>query len=187
MEIIHVRIHHTFLDDVLVNSIEIEVPWTHNVIENLTSFFIPYDVNHSIQLSPEAKKLQLSRYDKIYPPKNIMDTYSTNLDRDCSICLESLQFQYDDLFILKFIRDLNFETDITKCIMDFIFPQVRRLACGHMFHKNCIDDWINSRLDGGDTLEDCSCPNCRQRLVDETREKLETSEPGRWSEILITD
>ena len=57
------------------------------------------------------------------------------------------------------------QKDCSIC-MDCLVPKkyVRKLTCGHVFHKNCIDKCLMSRL--------FHCPNCRKRIMAFRRGKV---------------
>ena len=53
--------------------------------------------------------------------------------------------------------DLNGETTCAICMNDFDENEnVRLLQCGHYFHANCVDQWLERSE---------SCPLCRQSIV----------------------
>jgi len=55
-------------------------------------------------------------------------------DVDCTVCLEGLSAQVDN--------------EVSHC--------VRLIVCGHGFHAECIDAWLNGA--GGNSS---TCPECR--------------------------
>ena len=52
----------------------------------------------------------------------------------------------------KHNTESEMEKDCSICL-DACLENIKKLPCGHIFHKNCIKDW-DWRNDG--------CPNCRQ-------------------------
>lgn len=68
------------------------------------------------------------QYIKYHPGLIAIKRYSGLTQDDCSICFEPLQ-------------DITLSTSI--------------LICGHKFHSNCINMWLNTRSD---------CPLCRQQI-----------------------
>eukprot|EP00933_Yihiella_yeosuensis_P062155 TRINITY_DN6509_c1_g1_i1.p1 TRINITY_DN6509_c1_g1~~TRINITY_DN6509_c1_g1_i1.p1 ORF type:complete len:259 (-),score=41.98 TRINITY_DN6509_c1_g1_i1:266-1042(-) len=48
----------------------------------------------------------------------------------------------------------------TICIKDFSrSEEVRKLRCGHLFHKTCVDEWLRRCSD---------CPLCKKRAVEQS-------------------
>jgi hypothetical protein len=56
------------------------------------------------------------------------------------------------------------------CLADFeVGDSVRRLACRHLFHKTCVDEYFNRQLsqtaDSTETVLKTPCPVCRQDIL----------------------
>ncbi|XP_073148295.1 E3 ubiquitin-protein ligase RHA2A-like [Henckelia pumila] len=78
--------------------------------------------------------------------KNRESSYPNGLDSDCVVCLNPLQVEGEDL---------------------------RELACGHVFHKDCFAGWLDQL--------NFNCPVCREPLAqppDEYRLLLERQVAG---------
>eukprot|EP00826_Nyctotherus_ovalis_P035248 TRINITY_DN3011_c0_g4_i1.p1 TRINITY_DN3011_c0_g4~~TRINITY_DN3011_c0_g4_i1.p1 ORF type:complete len:159 (+),score=21.59 TRINITY_DN3011_c0_g4_i1:684-1160(+) len=49
------------------------------------------------------------------------------------------------------------------CLVEFTTNcKIRKLACAHAFHKDCIDTWVRSKI-----LHVPRCPICNLELIDE--------------------
>ena len=71
---------------------------------------------------------------------NIIKVDITNneiVNKDCSICIESLK---------------------SNSIINNIDNNVYRLECNHYFHRNCLQKWLSSSMNK-------NCPNCRQIIT----------------------
>lgn len=52
-------------------------------------------------------------------------------------------------------------TDCTICLEKFLYnDNVIKLRCYHVFHPNCIDKWLNQRINTSSVIN--TCPTCRQ-------------------------
>lgn len=48
------------------------------------------------------------------------------------------------------------------CLMEFEDKEeVRKLPCGHFFHKGCIDEWLS---------RSCECPICKHNIDRDIRQ-----------------
>uniref|UniRef100_A0A1A9UTB3 RING-type domain-containing protein n=1 Tax=Glossina austeni TaxID=7395 RepID=A0A1A9UTB3_GLOAU len=66
---------------------------------------------------------------------NMLPTYEYNVDRSC-----------DD------------QASCAVCISDLVSKELmRKLPCGHNFHAECLDKWLQSHE---------TCPMCRTRVID---------------------
>ncbi|XP_058088295.1 E3 ubiquitin-protein ligase RHA2A-like [Magnolia sinica] len=64
--------------------------------------------------------------------------------------------------VFTFRGEAGVERDCIVCLNGLSDgDQVRRLVCGHVFHKECLDGWLEHR--------NMSCPLCRAPLVKEER------------------
>jgi hypothetical protein len=72
---------------------------------------------------------------KTYIQKLNENNKSNNNYSDCSICIEKIKKKKD----------------------------IIRLDCGHNFHINCMQDWIQVKLEAGIGPE---CPLCREKIID---------------------
>lgn len=64
------------------------------------------------------------------------------------------------------------DSDCSICLKTFDKKNkryVKRLCCGHVFHKGCIDEWTNR---GATT-----CPNCRHCFCDYNSSELREDVP----------
>ena len=55
---------------------------------------------------------------------------------------------------LSQVQDDTLQGECVICLHDFSSPLVR-LSCGHVFHKDCIDNWYTYKY---------TCPICRTPL-----------------------
>jgi hypothetical protein len=78
------------------------------------------------QENPEPKQIDISHFDEVMPATVI----TVNLKKEMQVCSVCLQ-EYD------------FESIVRKSI------------CGHVFHRECLDEWC---------LKNLSCPMCRTDL-----------------------
>lgn len=51
-----------------------------------------------------------------------------------------------------------FMMDCTICLESILETNGRKLVCGHLYHKKCIADWL-------DTSD--ACPLCRKTIIDD--------------------
>ena len=62
--------------------------------------------------------------------------------------------------IIQFEQDISLEGEAPCCpicLCEYEEKQeLRRLPCGHLFHRECVDEWLLSRA---------SCPTCRYSLI----------------------
>lgn len=63
-----------------------------------------------------------------------------------------------ELFIacVSFFRERNQEKKKDTCTICLNEVKAVPLACGHVFHKKCINEWLK---------ENSSCPNCREKVI----------------------
>lgn len=47
--------------------------------------------------------------------------------------------------------------DCSICLEHLSLNKVRRLRCGHQFHKGCIDTWVGEGHN--------ECPNCKSGII----------------------
>ena len=54
----------------------------------------------------------------------------------------------------------------TICLEDFtVGDHLRKMNCDHIFHKDCIDDWL---------IRNNSCPICREKAIDDKNSALDS-------------
>ena len=59
----------------------------------------------------------------------------------------------------SFIEQKHITEDICSiCLEKLDFTGKRKFACGHYFHKDCIDQWFK-------TSQSFKCPYCKQCII----------------------
>jgi len=56
----------------------------------------------------------------------------------------------------------NEQPTCTICFDEITFDETKTLSCKHVFHRNCINEWLK---------RNCRCPNCRKRHIETTEEE----------------
>ena len=70
---------------------------------------------------------------------------------------------------IKFTEDCNYK-NCTICLEDFkLKSKLSILSCEHIYHKKCINDWIESK---NDTMN-VKCPNCNTFIYNNNEELTE--------------
>ena len=59
------------------------------------------------------------------------------------------------------------EEECQICLMEIGSDKVTQLACGHVFHSHCIEEWLGCQSKLG---RDETCPTCRT-IVKKTEEE----------------
>ena len=68
----------------------------------------------------------------------------------CPICLES-----EVCFVFR-----QLPVPVQKTITTCLHGTTRRLLCGHVFHRICLDDWLRTKFNRHNS--DFACPVCRK-------------------------
>ena len=71
-------------------------------------------------------------------------SYNLDMNQDCTICRQHL----NSASIYAQEKGHNSEID--------------RGVCGHMFHKECLNEWFKNRIDKSEEL---TCPICRNNFI----------------------
>ena len=68
--------------------------------------------------------------------------------------------QLPEFIIDEESQELNSEGNMCPiCLSEMVVGETaRKLRCDHMFHKQCVDEWLRVNA---------SCPTCRKRIIDE--------------------
>ncbi|KAK2997734.1 hypothetical protein RJ639_020332 [Escallonia herrerae] len=85
-------------------------------------------------LSGSDRPITATQYLKLIEEKNPASRYKTGLvmeSRECAVCLSAFE-----------------EGEV-----------IRRLGCGHTFHKDCVDKWLQQ--------DSATCPLCRKKVLPE--------------------
>lgn len=68
----------------------------------------------------------------------------------------------------KKYNDKMNEKICTICIEEFKEKEnIFQLKCNHIYHINCIDDWIDTKGES-----EVKCPNCNENIFDNIKEPL---------------
>ena len=112
--------------------------------------------------SPDADNVDLIiyitvNYEGIEPPKirrtDDQIVKSNYHDIECSICLDLL------------IQPNKKLVSLQAMIADPNNPNIEKNVCGHVFHLDCIEDYISSTCNDYSKLSLLKCPNCRQYSI----------------------
>ena len=63
------------------------------------------------------------------------------------------------------------EEECQICLMEIGSDKVTQLACGHVFHSHCIEEWLGCQSKLG---RDETCPTCRTIVKKEEEEEEKT-------------
>lgn len=81
------------------------------------------------------------------------------------ICSAINNYKYQKRYkikTIKFRETLNFDCSCTICLDEFKEDfDVNVLNCNHIFHKQCINEWIETK-----TPELAKCPNCNKYIFE---------------------
>lgn len=135
-------------------------------------------VEHKSDSSYEPDELEIGQREKPELPMKAIDNMSTEEpdEFDCSICLESVRLKVSS-------KDLICSEDPERCRL-----KTRKLlqtrCCRQFLHKDCVMDWLESRLaqPATDKVELTPCPYCREPLFNpQELIKTEPVEVPPWS------
>lgn len=73
-----------------------------------------------------------------------------------------------NVFMKKKIEFKLLEEECQICLMDYGSKKPTQLACGHVFHSHCIEEWLGCQSKLG---RDETCPTCRTIVKKEEEEK----------------
>ena len=143
-----------YVNDILANDIEsLEL----DNMDNLGDEDILYDENFQEDFAIKAVDQQI--IDDLYPNPDAM-SYEQLLqleDNMGSVNKGLTKNQFEKLPEVKYDKDKYSENyQCIICMEEFkIKEKVKLLPCGHIFHKNCIKEWL---------LKQKSCPFCKSEI-----------------------
>eukprot|EP00826_Nyctotherus_ovalis_P034482 TRINITY_DN2880_c0_g2_i1.p1 TRINITY_DN2880_c0_g2~~TRINITY_DN2880_c0_g2_i1.p1 ORF type:complete len:142 (+),score=7.45 TRINITY_DN2880_c0_g2_i1:639-1064(+) len=90
-------------------------------------------------------------------PRILQTWISDSHSRLCKILSKTMEFRYSSQSP-TFIHSL-----CAVCLVEFKSGcRIRKLGCEHVFHKNCIDPWLEQKI-----MCVPKCPICNSALTDE--------------------
>ena len=147
------RLNHELLND--INKINNNI--NNNFNDEILNDDIFYDDNFQEELAIQAVDQQIM--DELCPNPDLM-SYEQLLDLEDNVGKVNkglTEKQIDNLPFTKYHQKIS--KDIDKCIicMDEFKrrERVKLLPCGHIFHNNCIKEWL---------LKENTCPFCKTEI-----------------------
>ncbi len=108
------------------------------------------------------------------------DQHGDSLSQVCPPASKSVMERLPTMKISK--RDFEDEPkkECCICFLDFeVSDEVCRLPCGHIFHEECVSEWLRKK---------CTCPECRWELeTDDQRYEVERIEKMKTRKLRVKD
>ena len=86
----------------------------------------------------------------IYPSQELTNVYDNN-NNILSITIENTP-DFSRLYVKETVSPLHQPLFVCSICLDEDTENIKTLLCGHKFHKDCIEEWVNKEE---------TCPLCR--------------------------
>lgn len=98
----------------------------------------------------ENDRLLTNRHDILEAMQDVCNEFSGDLRTTQINMLPSYEYNVD--------KSCDDQASCAVCINDLVSKELmRKLPCGHNFHAECLDKWLQSHE---------TCPMCRARVID---------------------